>query len=77
MSEFIAEPELARHFDLKNLPADFYENPFRYYRALREHQPAKRLPDGSWLFTRYADVAAVYREGQAADAEGDRGLRAA
>ena len=62
MSEFIAEPELARHFDLKNLPADFYENPFRYYRALREHQPAKRLPDGSWLFTRYADVAAVYRD---------------
>ena len=77
MSEFIAEPELARHFDLKNLPADFYENPFRYYRALREHQPAKRLPDGSRLFTRYADVAAVYREGRAADAEGDRGLRAA
>ena len=62
MSEFIAEPELARHFDLKNLPADFYENPFRYYRALREHQPAKRLPDGSRLFTRYADVAAVYRD---------------
>ena len=56
------ERELAERFDLKNLPADFYENPFRYYRALREHAPVKRLPDGSILATRYADVAFVYRD---------------
>jgi cytochrome P450 len=55
-------PELARDFDLKNLPAEFYDDPFRYYRALREHAPVKPLPDGSWLYTRYADVAAIYRD---------------
>ena len=56
------ERELAERFDLKNLPTDFYENPFRTYRALRDHAPVKRLPDGSILATRYADVAAVYRD---------------
>ena len=54
--------ELAARFDLKNLPPDFYEDPFRHYRALREHAPVKRLPDGSVLATRYVDVAAVYRD---------------
>ena len=27
----------ARAFDLKRLPADFIDDPFPYYRALREH----------------------------------------
>ncbi|MSQ51792.1 MAG: cytochrome P450 [Betaproteobacteria bacterium] len=62
MSDATGDRELAERFDLKNLPADFYANPFRYYRALRDHAPVKRLPDGSILATRYADVAAVYRD---------------
>jgi len=53
--------ELADSFDLRNLPPDFYDDPFRYYRALREHSPVKRMPDGSVFLTRYADVLAVYQ----------------
>ncbi|HEY1614205.1 MAG TPA: cytochrome P450 [Rhizomicrobium sp.] len=53
---------LARDFDLTNLPEDFYDNPYRTYRALRECEPVKRLPDGSIFLTRYDDLAAVYRD---------------
>ncbi len=48
-------------FDLRNLPADFYENPFPYYAALQAGSPIKRMPDGSILVTRYRDVEFVYK----------------
>jgi cytochrome P450 len=48
-------------FDLRNLSADFYDNPFPYYAALRAESPIKRLPDGTFLLTRYADVEFVYK----------------
>ncbi len=48
-------------FDVRNLPADFYDNPFPYYAALRADSPIKRLPDGTFLLTRYADVEFVYK----------------
>jgi len=54
--------ELAESFDLQQLPEDFYDDPFRYYRALRENSPVKRLRDGGMLLTRYADVLAVYQD---------------
>ena len=53
--------QVAGSFDLKALPPDFYVNPFPYYHALREHAPVKRMPDGSYLLTRYADVEHVYK----------------
>jgi cytochrome P450 len=53
---------IARDFDLRNLPTDFYDDPFRYYRALREQAPVKRLPDGGVFLTRYADILAVYQD---------------
>ena len=56
-----APRELARDFDLRRLPADFYENPYPYYAALRQHAPVKRLPDGGVLLTRYRDVEFVYK----------------
>ncbi len=49
-------------FDLRALPADFYEDPFPYYQALRDADPIRLMPDGSYLLTRYADVNAVYRD---------------
>jgi hypothetical protein len=52
----------AAAFDLRNLPGDFYVNPFPYYHALREHLPVRRMPDGSYLVTRYDDCVAVYRD---------------
>jgi cytochrome P450 len=48
-------------FDLRSLPADFYDDPFPYYAALRADTPVKRLPDGAFLLTRYADVEFVYK----------------
>ena len=52
----------ARDFDLKRLPPDFIDDPFPYYRALREHEPVHRMPDGAYLITRWRDCDAVYRD---------------
>lgn len=52
----------ARAFDLKRLPADFIDDPFPYYGALREHDPVHRMPDGAYLLTRWRDCDAVYRD---------------
>jgi cytochrome P450 len=56
------DAERAARFDLAALPADFYQDPYPYYAALRAHAPVKPMPDGSWLLTRYDDVLAVYRD---------------
>ena len=52
----------AARFDLAALPADFYDDPYPYYRALREHAPVKAMPDGSWFLTRYDDILPIYRD---------------
>ena len=49
-------------FDLRALPADFYDDPFPYYRALRERDPVHRMPDGAYFLTRYADILEIYRD---------------
>lgn len=49
-------------FDLKNLPEDFIADPYRYFAALRATRPVHRMPDGSYLLTRYDDIVAVYRD---------------
>jgi cytochrome P450 len=54
--------EIAASFDLRALPPDFYANPYPVYAALRELQPVRAMPDGSWFLTRYADLAAAYRD---------------
>ncbi|MCP2087949.1 UNVERIFIED_ORG: cytochrome P450 [Paraburkholderia sediminicola] len=53
---------LARDFDLRQLSAAFYADPYPVYRALRTHEPIKRMPDGSLFLTRFRDVQAVYRD---------------
>ncbi|HEY8361086.1 MAG TPA: cytochrome P450 [Ramlibacter sp.] len=57
--------EIAAGFDLRSLPPDFYSNPFPVYAALRETEPVRRMPDGSWFLTRHADLVAVYRDAHA------------
>lgn len=57
--------EIANSLDLRALPPDFYANPFPVYAALRETEPVRAMPDGSWFLTRYADMVAVYRDAQA------------
>jgi len=49
-------------FDLNALPAEFYEDPYPWYRALRERAPLHRGPDGSSFLSRFADLEAVYRD---------------
>jgi hypothetical protein len=52
-------------FDLKGLPADYYANPYPYYRALREAGPVHRLPDGGYFLAGYAACVAVYKDARA------------
>src|SRR5947209_9015176 len=54
--------EAALGFDLKRLDPAFLANPYPLYRALREHEPVHRMPDGSYFLSRYEDCAAVYRD---------------
>jgi cytochrome P450 len=59
-----ALPTLAANFDLKHLSTDFLDDPYPTYRALREHDPIHRMPDGSYFLTRYDDCLAAYRDPQ-------------
>jgi cytochrome P450 len=54
--------EAAGAFDLKRLPADFIDDPYPYYHALREHDPVHRMPDGSYIITRYDDCETLYKD---------------
>lgn len=54
--------EIAQTLDLRTLPADFLNNPYPVYAALREAEPFKRMPDGSYFLTRHADLVTVYRD---------------
>ncbi len=53
--------ELAASFDLERLTPEFYLNPYPTYRALRENEPVKRLPNGSCFLTRYDDLVTAYK----------------
>jgi cytochrome P450 len=53
--------ELAASFDLERLTGEFYADPYPTYRALREHEPVKLLPNGSYFLTRYADLVTAYK----------------
>jgi cytochrome P450 len=53
--------ELAAHFDLQKLTPEFYADPYPTYRALREYEPIKRLPNGSYFLTRYDDLISAYK----------------
>jgi len=61
-SDIPADRQAALAFDLKRLDPAFLADPFPLYRALREHAPVHRMPDGSYFLSRYDDCAAVYRD---------------
>lgn len=54
--------EAVRAFNIQSLPDDYVADPYRYLAALRETDPVHRNPDGSYVLTRYADLARVYRD---------------
>ena len=53
--------ELTASFDIEKLTPEFYANPYPTYRALRETEPVKRMPNGSYFLTRYDDLVAAYK----------------
>jgi cytochrome P450 len=53
--------ELAASFDIEKLTPGFYADPYPTYRALREHEPVKLLPNGSYFLTRYDDLVSAYK----------------
>lgn len=53
--------ELAANFDIEKLSSEFYADPYPTYRALREHEPVKRMAGGSYFLTRYDDLVTVYK----------------
>jgi hypothetical protein len=57
--------ELAENFDLERLTPEFYANPYPTYRALRENDPVKRLPNGAYFLTRYDDLVTAYKNTKA------------
>src|ERR1700730_13658115 len=54
--------DAALAFDLRKLDPGFLDDPYPVYRALREHDPVHRMPDGSYFLSRYDDCAEVYRD---------------
>src|SRR3569623_1798549 len=54
--------DTAAILDLADPPGGFFDDPYSWYRALREAAPIARARDGSLLLTRHADLAAVYRD---------------
>jgi hypothetical protein len=53
--------ELAADFDIEKLTPEFYADPYPTYRALREYEPVKLMPNGSWFLTRYDDLVGAYK----------------
>jgi cytochrome P450 len=62
LSNETVSPAAVAGFDLRKLGAEFLDNPYPTYRALRELDPIHRMPDGSYFLTRYEDCLAVYRD---------------
>src|SRR6201747_3345180 len=53
--------ELAADFDIEKLTGEFYADPYPTYRALREYEPVKLLPNGNYFLTRYDDLVGIYK----------------
>ena len=60
----------------RKLTPEFYANPYPTYRALRENEPVKRLPNGSYFLTRYDDLVAAYKNTKAFSLRQEEGVRA-
>jgi cytochrome P450 len=58
----MVEAAAAKAFDINAIDAAFIEDPYPVLRALREHDPVHRNPDGSYFLTRHADVELAYRQ---------------
>jgi len=64
MAAVLPDADAVRAFTLAAPPADFVDNPYPWYAALRTLSPVHPLGPDSVLLTRYEDVLAVYRSPQ-------------
>ena len=55
----------ARDFQLTRVPADFLDDPYPWYAALRAHDPVHALEGGGVFLARHEDALAAYRAPQA------------
>ncbi|MGH8721810.1 MAG: cytochrome P450, partial [Burkholderiales bacterium] len=53
-----------RDFQLTRVPADFLDDPYPWYAALRAHDPLHALEGGGVFVSRYEDAITVYRAPQ-------------
>jgi cytochrome P450 len=53
--------EAVAAFTLANAPAEFIDDPYPTYAALRQHDPVHAIGPKQWLLTRYDDVSLLYR----------------
>jgi len=52
-------------FRLTRVPADFFDDPYPYFSALRETSPVHEMESGAFFLSRYDDAVAVYRDARA------------
>ncbi|HEX6956709.1 MAG TPA: cytochrome P450 [Ferrovibrio sp.] len=53
---------IAASFDLRALDREFLDDPYPTYHLLREYEPIRKMPDGSYFLTRYDDLQEIYRD---------------
>src|SRR6266404_9555821 len=53
--------DVEKHVNNDKLVHLLYANPDQTYRGLREHEPVKRLPNGSYFLARYDDLVGIYK----------------
>ncbi len=58
----ISDLDLVATFNPRRLSAEFYDNPYPTFHALRRHAPLHRCPDNTVFVTRHADLVRIYRD---------------
>ena len=59
------ERAIVDKFDPRDLPDDFYVDPYPYYALVQQHDPVHRCGDGSYFLSKHEDLRRVYRDPKA------------
>ncbi|WP_198527094.1 hypothetical protein [Sphingomonas sp. Ant20] len=52
----------ARKFNLLAPPDEYFDDPSKYFKLLRDHDPVHKQADGTVLLSRYEDVRQIWRD---------------
>ena len=75
LSDPTTERETVDAFDPRHPSPAFYADPYPTLHALRTHSPVHACPDGTWFFTRHADLNRIYRDPKTFSSAKDRQFR--